>query len=379
MSGKFTFLNLATVNSPYLEEIKRAVDNVIDSGRFIGGPVCRAFEEELAASCGAKYAVGTSNGLDALRLIFRAYIEMGVIKPGDEVIVPANTYIASILAVTDSQLVPVYAEPDPVTLNLDTSRLEQYVSGRTRAVMTVHLYGRCCFDDKLVDFARRHRLKIIEDNAQAIGAESYTPGLGGKFRTGALGHAAAFSFYPTKNIGALGDAGAVTTDDAALASTVRALANYGSDRQYHNIYKGLNCRLDPMQAAILRAKLPYTDTENGLRRNNAAVYEQYILTPHIVKPLFRDDFSSVWHQYVVLVKDREDFRQYLGENGVETMVHYPQAPFDQPCYQNDILPDCPIARQLANQVVSLPVSRCTSPDDARCIAQIINDYNPSAR
>ncbi|MBP2690727.1 MAG: DegT/DnrJ/EryC1/StrS family aminotransferase [Muribaculaceae bacterium] len=364
----YIFLDLETVNKPFEKEIGEAVRRVIASGRYIGGPEVAEFERRLAESCGAPYCVGTGNGLDALRLIIRAYIELGEMAPGDEIIVPSNTYIATVLAITDNGLIPVFAEPDPRTMNLDTSRLSEYLSPRTRAIMTVHLYGRTCFDSAMLDFARSNSLKIIEDNAQAIGATTAD----GSRITGSLGDAAAFSFYPTKNIGALGDAGAVTTSDPRLADAVRAIANYGSDRQYHNIYRGLNSRLDPIQAAILSVKLPYLDRENGLRRDIAAVYEQEIKNPCVIKPLF--DNSSVWHQYVVQVEDRENFRRYLADNGVETAVHYPLAPFDQPCYASVYKPDCPIARKLAESVVSLPVSRCTSVDDACQIADIINTY-----
>ena len=364
----YIFLDLETVNKPFEKEIGEAVRRVIASGRYIGGPEVAEFERRLAESCGAPYCVGTGNGLDALRLIIRAYIELGEMAPGDEIIVPSNTYIASVLAITDNGLIPVFAEPDPRTMNLDTSRLSEYLSPRTRAIMTVHLYGRTCFDSAMLDFARSNSLKIIEDNAQAIGATTDD----GSRITGSLGDAAAFSFYPTKNIGALGDAGAVTTSDPRLADAVRAIANYGSDRQYHNIYRGLNSRLDPIQAAILSVKLPYLDRENGLRRDIAAVYEQEIKNPCVIKPLF--DNSSVWHQYVVQVEDRENFRRYLADNSVETAVHYPLAPFDQPCYASVYKPDCPIARKLAESVVSLPVSRCTSVDDACHIADIINTY-----
>lgn len=364
----YIFLDLETVNKPFEKEIGEAVRRVIASGRYIGGPEVAEFERRLAESCGAPYCVGTGNGLDALRLIIRAYIELGEMAPGDEIIVPSNTYIATVLAITDNGLIPVFAEPDPRTMNLDTSRLSEYLSPRTRAIMTVHLYGRTCFDSAMLDFARSNSLKIIEDNAQAIGATTAD----GSRITGSLGDAAAFSFYPTKNIGALGDAGAVTTSDPRLADAVRAIANYGSDRQYHNIYRGLNSRLDPIQAAILSVKLPYLDRENGLRRDIAAVYEQEIKNPCVIKPLF--DNSSVWHQYVVQVEDRENFRRYLADNGVETAVHYPLAPFDQPCYASVYKPDCPIARKLAESVVSLPVSRCTSVDDACHIADIINTY-----
>lgn len=377
-NNHYPFLQLDTVNAPYVDEIAEAVTRVARSGRYIGGNEVEAFERELAAHCGASHAVGVSNGLDALRLILRAYIELGEIHPGDEVIVPANTFIASVLAISDNGLTPVFAEPDPQTMNLDTSRLDEYLTPRTRAVMTVHLYGRTCFDCDLVEFANRNGLKIIEDNAQAIGAVSSTAGTTGSYHTGSLGDAAAFSFYPTKNIGAMGDAGAVTTSDSSLAVAVAALRNYGSDRTYHNIYCGLNCRLDPMQAAVLRVKLPHTDRENLYRRMIASVYEHVIVNPAVKKPLFSNDFSSVWHQYVVQVADRDSFRRYLSDHGVETAVHYPTAPFDQPCYANDFRPDCPIAKRLAAQVVSLPISRCTSEADASEIAAIINSYSPTA-
>ena len=372
---RYTFLDLKTVNSPFAEKIDEALLRVAARGRYIGGPEVDSFENELAQSCGADCCVGVANGLDALRLIFRAYIELGVMKRGDEVIVPANTYIASVLAVSDNGLVPVFAEPDAATMNLDTSRLGNYLTDRTRAVMTVHLYGRTCFDSALTCFAKQHGLKIVEDNAQAIGATTAD----GMRRTGVLGDAAAFSFYPTKNIGALGDAGAVTTSDRDLAAAVRALANYGSDRRYYNIYVGLNSRLDPVQAAVLRVKLPFIDEENAYRRSIAATYDSEILNPAVVKPLFVGDGSMVWHQYVVRTNSRDDFRAYLSDNGVQTDVLYPSTPFDQPCYSRIHKPDCPIAREIARTVVSLPVSRCTSETDAREIAAIINSYNPGAK
>ncbi len=371
---KYTFLDLGTVNRPYADALKEAVCRVIDSGRFIGGPEVDAFEKSMTSLCDVAHAVGVSNGLDALRLIFRAYIEIGVMQPGDEVIVPGNTFIASVLAVSDCGLVPVFVEPDPLTMNLDTRLVEAAVTSRTRAVMPVHLYGRVCYDDTLRDTATRHGLKIIEDSAQAIGATASIPGRGGSRRAGGLGDAAAFSFYPTKNIGALGDAGAVTTDDTLLADTVRRLANYGSDRQYHNIYKGLNCRLDPMQAAILSAKLPFVDRENGTRRRIASVYETTITNNAVVKPLYTDDGSAVWHQYVVRVDNRDAFRRYLADNGVETGIHYPVAPFDQPCYKEYNALELPVSRRLAATVVSLPVSGCTSETDAAEISEIINTY-----
>ena len=364
------FLDLAAVNAPYADRLHAAAARVIDSGRFVGGAEVESFEAELAAFTGTKYAVGTANGLDALRLILRAYIELGRLAPGDEVIVAANTYIASVLAITDCGLRPVLVEPDPRTLNLDTSRIEAAVTPRTRAVMPVHLYGRACHDAALQELADRLGLIVVEDNAQAIGARSALDGR----RTGALGHAAAFSFYPTKNVGALGDAGAVTTDDEALAKAVRALANYGSDRRYHNIYKGLNSRLDPLQAAFLRVKLPHTDDENGLRRSLAAVYESEIDSRAVGKPLFTGD-DMVWHQYVIMTEDRDGLRQFLSDHGVGTDVHYAVPPHRQPCYADmSGLTALPVTEYLADRVLSLPIARGTSEDDARRVASLINQF-----
>ena len=275
---KYPFLDLGTVNAAYADGLKAAACRVIDSGRYVGGGECEAFEEQLARHTGTKYAVGVSNGLDALRLILRAYMALGKLAPGDEVIVPANTYIATVLAITDAGLTPVFVDADLSTLNIDTSLIERAVTPRTRAIMTVHLYGRPAYDEVMASVARQHGLLIIEDNAQAIGAD-----VDGT-RTGALGDAAAFSFYPTKNVGAIGDAGAVTTNDRALADAVRALSNYGSDSRYHNIYEGFNCRLDPIQAAFLRLKLDDIDTETKHRRALAAIYDAEIDNALVGKP-----------------------------------------------------------------------------------------------
>lgn len=367
---KYKFLDLKAVNAPFEDDLARAVERVVRSGRYVGGPEVDAFERELADAVGTRRAVAVSNGLDALRLILRAYIEEGFLKPDDEVIVPANTYIATILAVLDNGLRPVLVEPRLDTLNIDTDRIEQAITERTRVILTVHLYGRVAYDNKMQDIADRHGLRIVEDNAQAIGAR-HTDGR----RTGTLGHAAAFSFYPTKNIGALGDAGAVTTDDTQLADRVRAIANYGSDRTYHNIYKGLNCRHDPVQAAALRVKLPSLDQVNAHRRDVARVYELTIDNPLVIKPLYTADDTMVWHQYVVRVADREAFRQFLAERGVETAVHYPTAPHRQPCMAQFAELSLPVAEQIAREVVSLPVATGTSTADADDIARIINSYS----
>ena len=368
----YTFLELGTVNEPFIDDIRRAVDRVATSGRYIGGEEVDAFEADIAAATGVEHAIGVSNGLDALRLILRGYMELGFMSEDDEVIVPANTFIATVLAVTDNRLRPVPVEPAPLTMNLDIARVEAAITPRTRAIIPVHLYGRICWDESLAALARAHGLKVIEDSAQAIGASWRG------VSAGALGDAAGFSFYPTKNIGAIGDAGAVTTSDPELAAVIRALRNYGTDRQYHNIYAGLNCRLDPMQAAVLRAKLPHTDRENGYRRELAHIYDTSIVNPAVIKPVHpADEAEHVWHQYVVRVADRDRFRQYMADNGVETAVHYPLPVHRQPCYA-DVMGHCslPVSERMCAEVVSLPITRCTTKDDAGEIADIINHYKP---
>lgn len=366
---KYPFLDLKTVNEPYMAALKHAACRVIESGRYIGGEEVEALEGDLAAAVGTDFAVGVSNGLDALRLIFRSYIELGRLRKGDAVIVPANTYIASVLAITDAGLEPRFVDADIDTLNMDTSLLEAACDESVKAVLTVHLYGRPCYDGLLKDFVERHGLILVEDNAQAIGAVAVS----GR-RTGALGHASALSFYPTKNIGALGDAGAVLTSDDALARTVRALANYGSDRRYHNVYEGFNCRLDPIQAALLRVKLASLEGECERRRRLAAVYDRHISHNSVRKPMMSEPDNCVWHQYPVLVADRDDFRAYLADNGVGTDVNYPVPPHRQPCYRRYSGAELPVADMIAGRVVCLPVSACTSESDAMAISAIINKW-----
>lgn len=380
MKKKYEFLDLATVDAPYISDIEEAVSRVIRSGRYIGGAECDALEARLASLTGSTFAIGVSNGLDALRLILHAYVRLGVMAPGDEIIVPANTYIASVLAISDAGLTPVLVNPDPLTSNLDTAAVLRAIGPRTRGVMPVHLYGRVCWDENLLAIARDMGLKIIEDNAQAIGARSPIAGIDGKSHTtGALGHAAAFSFYPTKNIGAIGDAGAVTTSDPALAAAVRALANYGSDRRYHNIYRGFNCRLDPIQAAIIGVKLNHLEAESRRRREVADVYLSEITNPAIILPPRGGD-SCVWHQFVVHAADRPRFTAHLDANSVGWDIHYATPPHRQPCYNtassaNLRIPEpLTVTDQLADTCVSLPISRCTTPDDARHIAAIINAF-----
>lgn len=368
---RYPFLDLGRANAPYAESLKQACAEVIDSGRYISGPAVEEFEADLARYCGTSRAVGCGNGLDAIRLIFMAAIELGRMHPGDEVIVPANTYFASLLGVSQAGLRPVPVEPDPATHNIDSRLIEAAVTPRTRAILTVHLYGCPAFDAIMADTAHRHGLMIVEDAAQAIGAATAD----GR-RAGAMGHAAAFSFYPTKNVGALGDAGAVTTSDTVLADTVLALRNYGSRRLYHFDYKGINSRLDPIQAAMLRVKLAHIDDENEGRRALAVVYDRAITNPLIVTPQ-PGDGRHVYHQYVVRCADgrRDEFRDFMARNGVETAVHYPLPPHRQPCYQELAACRLPIAERLAGEVVSLPVNpHCTTEADAAAIANIINDF-----
>lgn len=372
---QYPFLDLALACAPYMDELKAAACEVIERGRYLHGVQTQLLEEELAELCQVRHCICVSNGLDALRLILRAYKELGKLHDGDEVIVPANTYVASVLSVSDNGLTPVLCEPREDTMNLDSNRIEALITPRTRAIMPVHLYGTPCWDDRLMQVAREHNLLIIEDNAQAIGAQSDVPGLSGSRVTGGLGDAAGNSFYPTKNLGALGDSGAVTTNDDDLAAVVKALANYGSDRRYHNIYQGYNCRLDEIQAAMLRVKLRYLQQENETRAAVARAYGEYITNPCVKTPVIFEGMKQIWHQYVVRVQNRDAFRTYLTEHGVGSDVHYATPPHKQPCYQHLAHDTQPITERLADEVVSLPIAPPITPDDAIAIAGIINRFN----
>ena len=307
--------------------------------------------------------------------MLRAYIEMGVMQPGDEVIVPSNTYVASVLAITDNGLVPVFVEPSIHTYNLDTSLVERAVTARTRAIMVVHLYGRVCWDECLKDVAARYGLKIVEDNAQAFGAVSPVAGLQGSFHTGALGNAAGLSFYPTKNLGALGDAGAVTTDDGELAEVVRALGNCGSAERYVNLYKGVNSRMDDLQAAFLSVKLKYLDEDNRRRVAVAKAYSEHIHGKEIVLPEPGGEGEHIWHQYVVRCSERDRLKNYLESEGVGTLIHYPIPPHKQQCYREYNRLPLPIAEQLADEILSLPMSAYLNESDVLEIARIINRFD----
>lgn len=377
---RYPFLDLKDANADYLDRLKEAACRVIDSGRYIGGNEVESFNRRLAEFCQAPYAIGVSNGLDALRLIFEAYKIMGRLEPGDEVIIPANTYIATFLAASHAGLTPIAIDPDPLTMNLSAQGVIAAISPRTRAMVTVDLYGRICWDEALRDIVLDRNLLLIEDAAQSIGARASLPGLFGSHEAGAIGHAGAFSFYPTKNVGALGDAGAVITHDPTLADIVKALANYGSDRRYHNLYIGFNCRLDPIQAAMLSVKISDVNAVNNRRRRRAEIYSAEINNPLVATPQMpANPAESVWHQYVVRVADgrRNELRDYLADNGVETDIHYPAAPHQQPCYASASHRDpVPLTDRLTEEILSLPIGDSTSIErgDPQAIARIINRF-----
>lgn len=384
------FLDLQKINAQYAAELKQVAAEVIDSGWYLLGERVKRFENNLASYIGVKHAIGVANGLDALRLILKAYIEMGIIKEGDEVIVPANTYIASILAITDNRLKPVLVEPDINTYNLNITLVEQHITERTRAIMVVHLYGRVCWSDELEKIAKKYNLKIIEDNAQAIGAEftyPQTPNIERQTintkhqtkKTGALGDAAGFSFYPGKNLGALGDAGAVTTNDDQLAEVVRALGNYGSKQKYINEYQGLNSRLDETQAAFLDIKLKFLDQENQIRRDIAQYYIENIIHPDIILPTATNSQqltanSHVWHLFVIRTQHRDKLQQYLTENGVQTLIHYPIPPHKQSAYKEFSILNLPVTEQIHQEVLSLPISPVCTENEIEIIVQALNSF-----
>lgn len=373
---KYDFLDLGLVNKDYMDALSHAAERVIRSGRYIGGTEVDKLEKAMCRLTGARYAVGVSNGLDALRLILRGYIEMGRLAQGDGIILPANTYIATALAVSDAGLRPVLADVSEETMNLTADSVAAVLDDEVKGVITVHLYGRIAYDKALADLAKEWGLLLIEDSAQAIGAISSVAGLSGETHAGALGDAAAFSFYPTKNVGALGDAGCVTTSDEELANVVRALANYGAPSRYHNLYKGFNCRLDPIQAAMLVVKLAYLEKENGLRREKAHLYNNLINNSRLIKPTIpASDEEHIWHQYVLRVADgkRDEFRRLLAEKGVGTDVHYAKPVHLQPCYTDLTHAELPMAERLCSEIVSLPISCGTSTDDISEISEIINN------
>jgi dTDP-4-amino-4,6-dideoxygalactose transaminase len=366
------FLDLQKINAQYADELKQAAAEVIDSGWYLLGERVKQFESNLANYIGVKHAIGVANGIDALRLILKAYIELGVMKEEDEVIAPANTYIATILAITDNRLKPVLVEPDIHTYNLNLDLIEEKITEHTKAIMVVHLYGQVCWGTKLVELAKKHNLKIIEDNAQAIGAEW------NGIKSGALGDSAGFSFYPGKNLGALGDAGAVTTNDDELAEVVRALGNYGSKQKYVNEYQGLNSRLDELQAAFLDIKLKYLDAENLRRREIAKFYCENIKNLDIILPIANSQQlttnSHVWHLFVIRTKDRIKLQDYFTQNGIQTLIHYPVPPHKQLAYKKWNNKKLSMTEKIHQEVLSLPISPVLDDESVKYIANTINQF-----
>ncbi|WP_439437675.1 DegT/DnrJ/EryC1/StrS family aminotransferase [Salinivibrio costicola] len=369
-----SFLDLKAINQQYQEELKQACARVIDSGWYIQGQELQQFEAEFATYCGTEYAIGVANGLDALTLVLRAWKELGKLQDGDEIIVPANTYIASILAITENRLTPILVEPDLNTYNLSQEGIKAAVTPKTKAILPVHLYGLISPMPEIMQIAQENNLLVLEDCAQAHGAE-----IGGK-RAGNWGHAAGFSFYPGKNLGALGDAGAITTNDADLAETLKALRNYGSHKKYQNLYQGVNSRLDEIQAAMLRVKLAHLDRDTARRQQIAALYCEGINNPHIELPIqdstinIQDDKSHVWHLFVVRCEQRELLQQWLEKHDVQSLIHYPIPPHQQQAYPQWNKQSFPLTESIHQQVLSLPMSPVMSNDDVRAVIAACHSF-----
>ena len=365
--NQIPFLSLKDVTAKYADEIHEAMRRVIDSGWYLQGRENEQFERHYADYIGTKYCIGCGNGLDALVLIYRSYIELGIMHPGDEVIVPANTYIASILAITENGLKAVLVEPNPNTLELDENKIEEAITPRTRSILLVHLYGRCAYTDRIGQLCEKYHLHLVEDNAQAHGCKYK-----GK-RTGSLGEAAGHSFYPGKNLGALGDGGAVTTGNKEMADCIRALANYGSQKKYVFKYRGRNSRLDEIQAAVLDVKLRHLDEDNRRRQEVAAYYYENINNPFITLPTRLPDENNVYHLFPILCERREELQQYLMQDGIQTLIHYPLPPHMQECYAGEWNGlSLPVTEQLARQELSLPIGPCLTKSKLMTVVSAIN-------
>lgn len=376
MSSLIPFLDLKALNHRNVVEVERAVLDVIQSGWYILGEQCELFEREFAAYCGVNHCIGVANGLDALIIIIEAYKELGLFQVGDEIIVPANTYIASVLAISKAGLTPVLVDPEMNTYNINSDLIEEKITNKTKAIMAVHLYGQVCEMDKIIKIAKQYNLKVIEDSAQAHGA------IYNGNRTGSLGDASGFSFYPGKNLGALGDGGAITTNDNELATVIKAYRNYGSNQKYINKYKGLNSRLDEIQAAILRVKLNYLEEDNKKRREIAQYYCDNIKNENIILPTNKSlnqqitkSTSHVWHLFVIRCKNRDNLQNHLSNNNIQTLIHYPIPPHKQEAYlefKNMILP---ITELINKECLSLPMSPLLENEQIEYIVKIINAYD----
>ncbi|MEZ8412227.1 DegT/DnrJ/EryC1/StrS family aminotransferase [Vibrio splendidus] len=362
------FLDLKSINQQYQQELKEACARVIDSGWYIMGNELAAFEQEFAAYCGTQYCIGVANGLDALTLTLRAWKELGRLQAGDEVIVPANTYIASVLAITENDLVPVLVEPDEDSFNLNTSNIQSALTEKTKAILPVHLYGQISPMDEIMDLANEHQLLVLEDCAQSHSAQ-----INGK-KCGAWGHAAGFSFYPGKNLGALGDAGAITTNDKELHDVLVALRNYGSHKKYENKYQGVNSRLDEIQAAMLRVKLQHLDKETAHRQHIAQLYLEGISNPKVVLPKLTMKEGHVWHLFVIRTSERVALTEYLNNQDIQTLIHYPTPPHQQAAYKEFSTLLLPFTEKIHDEVVSIPIGPTLSLEDVRKIIISLNKF-----
>ncbi|WP_332456905.1 DegT/DnrJ/EryC1/StrS family aminotransferase [Petrimonas sp.] len=369
------FLDLKAINDSFEPELSQAIKRVLDAGWYLLGNEVKSFEQEYADYVGTKHCIGVANGLDALRLILKAYKEMGEMKDGDEIIVPANTFIASILAITDNRLVPILVEPDITTNNIDSSKIEDKITERTKGIMLVHLYGQNAMTPEIQQLVEKYKLKLIEDNAQAIGA------FYGEKRTGSLGNAAGHSFYPGKNLGCLGDGGAVTTNDDELANVIRALANYGSIKKYQNDYQGLNSRLDEIQASILRIKLPRLDADNIRRDELAKYYLNNITNPSLILPNriphltnHITKLSHVWHLFVIRHPKRDLLQKYLINNDIQTVIHYPIPPHKQLAFKEWNQLNLPITEKIHNTILSLPISPIMEYTEVNKVVDFLNKF-----
>lgn len=366
------FIDLKTINNQYYDKLVAACMRVIDSGWYVGGKELEQFEQNFANYCGTRYAIGVANGLDALILTLRAWKELGKLKEGDEVIVPSNTYIASILAITENDLTPVLIEPDTKTFNIDYKKIEAAITAKTRVILPVHLYGQLAAIPEIMAIAAKHKLLVLEDSAQAHGAE-----IAGR-KAGSWGNASGFSFYPGKNLGALGDGGAITTNDEELANILKALRNYGSHEKYKNLLLGVNSRLDEIQAALLNVKLNFLDQENQHRRQIADLYLKEIHNPEIELPLKNIEAktytSHVWHLFVIRTKHREALQKYLAEHEVQTLIHYPIPPHKQKAYKKWKDLSLPISEQMHAEALSLPIGPTLSINEAKQVVQLCNGF-----
>lgn len=358
------FLDLKKINNRYREEIDSRIKNILDKGWYLQGEENENFTKNFANFCGTKFALGVANGLDALNLIIKAY----GFGNGDEIIVPANTYIATILAISENGCIPILVEPDIKTYNINPDSIEEKITSKTKAIMVVHLYGQAVQMEKIWKIAKKYNLKIIEDSAQAHGA------IYQENRTGNLGDASGFSFYPGKNLGCMGDGGAVTTNDEELFNKIKAIANYGSDRKYHHIYKGVNSRLDEIQAAVLDVKLKHLDSDNNKRREISKYYRENIKNSKIILPETYDEKSHVWHIFAVRTKNRDEFQKYLTEKGIQTIIHYPTPPHKQGAYKEWNNLSFPITEEIHNTILSLPISPVMTDSEIEKVVEVVNEY-----